>query len=457
MVSVTRPARWPRWARFAVTALAVLTVLAATAVVGYRVLAPAETAVSASQPYPDRPAAMPTRYGELTSAPLIVDGRLRVFADARRVWADAYVTGRTEMTPFWSYRRWPAEVAGVVAVEGSFEGAALVIVKFSDGMVVALNPRTGGVAWQDQARASERDRYVGRRTGGLTVYQPAGIFTARSSTDGSAVLVVAGGDQVIGYDPWFGERRWEHVFTENPGCHDIDWTGETTYVAKDSCAAPAVLRVFDAATGKLVGRWQAPGASVAPAEDANWFVEPISCVRGHSGCGLIRAAGVRNVITADQRESGMDGASTTIWRLNYDGTITPEPHARSDRPFLLGEALVELEPGGHGYVKAVERATKKELWRERAGKDPVVRVLAVGLLGVYVLTDDLHLVVLHPTTGVELSRTDLRKRGDERWVSGLVFVAGRFVAVERITRVNAADESDERYYFGPTPVVLAGV
>src|SRR5262245_39967721 len=107
MVSVTRPACWPRWVRFAVTALAVLVVLGATAVVGYRVLSPAETVSPATQPYPERPAATPKRYGELSSAPLIVDGRLRVYADARRVWADATLTSRSTSTPFWAYRRWP--------------------------------------------------------------------------------------------------------------------------------------------------------------------------------------------------------------------------------------------------------------------------------------------------------------------------------------------------------------
>ena len=103
-----RPAHWPRWARFVVTALAVVAVLGATAVVGYRVLAPAETTVEAQGPYPERPAAAPVRYGDLTAAPLIVDGRLRVYADARRVWADTTLTARTETTPYWAYRRWPA-------------------------------------------------------------------------------------------------------------------------------------------------------------------------------------------------------------------------------------------------------------------------------------------------------------------------------------------------------------
>jgi hypothetical protein len=439
-----------------VTALAVVAVLGATAVVGYRVLAPAETAVEAHGAYPERPAAAPVRYGQLTSAPLIVDGRLRVYADARRVWADATLTSRTETTPFWAYRRWPAEVAGVVAVEGNYEGVALVIVKFSDGVVVAINPRTGRVAWQDQARASVGEKYDGRRTGAATVYQPAGIFTARSSTDGGAVLVVAGGDQVIGYNPWTGKRRWEFTFAEHPGCHDTDWTGETTYVAKDSCAAPAALQVFDAATGKLLlQNWQPPGASAGPAEDANWYVEPISCTRGHSGCGLIRASGGRAVITAKEHYAGKAGTVGGVWRLNYDGTLTPEPHATGNRTFLQGETLIQNSGDDHGCVRAVERAgpTVREVWES---KECGLRLVAVDLLGAYAITSKLELVVLHPTLGVELSRTDLKERPEERWVPGFVHTAGRFVVVERTTG-GSPKESDDRYYAGGTPVVLAGV
>jgi hypothetical protein len=449
-----RPAHWPRWARFAITALAVVAVLGATAVVGYRVLAPAETAVGAQGTYPDRPAAEPVRYGELTSAPLIVDGRLRVFADARRVWADTALTSRTEVTPYWSYRRWPAEVAGVVAVEGSYEGVALVIVKFSDGMVVALNPRSGGIAWQDQARAGVEEGFDGRRTGAATVYQPAGIFTARSSSDGGAILVVSGGDEVIGYNPWTGKRRWEFTFTEHPGCHDTDWTGETTYVAKDSCAAPATLQVFDAATGKpLLQNWQPPGASAGPAEGANWFVEPASCARGHSGCGLIRGTAGQAVITAREHFTGKAGTTGAVWRLNYDGTLTPEPHATGNRSFLLGETLIQHPGDDYGYVRAVERVTGKPVW---TSKEHRLRLVAVGLLGAYAITWDLQLVVLHPTLGVELSRTDLRKNPKEKWYPGFVHAAGRFVAVERITGGPPA-ESDDRYFVGATPVVLAGV
>jgi hypothetical protein len=86
----------------------------------------------------------------------------------------------------------------------------------------------------------------------------------------------------------------------------------------------------------------------------------------------------------------------------------------------------------------------------------VRRLEAVGNFGVYAITLDLQLIVLHPTTGVELSRVDLRSRADERWVPGYVYVAGRFVAVERTTG-GVPGEPDDRFYLGATPVLLVGV
>jgi outer membrane protein assembly factor BamB len=433
-----------------VSVFAVLAALTASAVIGVRVFAPAETVVPATAPYPDRPAITATRYGELAAAPLIVDGRLRIFAEARRVWADTPITERSESTPYWSYRRWPAKVAGVVEVDSVAPGIAVVIVKYTDGMVVALDPHTGRPVWRDQARASERDRFEGRRTGAATVYQPAGLFTARSSSDGSPIVVVAGADQVLGYDPWTGRRVWEQVFTEHPGCHDTDWTGETTYVAKDSCAAPAVLQVFDAGTGRPVGKWQPPGASAGPAEEANWYAEPTSCVRGFSGCGLIRAAALPEVTSDVKLTAGLAGVPARIWRLNHDGTISPERYARTDHPFVLGETLVEEE--FTGQIHTISRLSGQVVWRTT---EPL-RLVAVNHTGVYAITRDYRLIVLHPVTGVELSRTDLRRNPGDEWKVGFVHVAGRFVAVERVTGAGSL-QTDEQYYYGVSPVVTAGV
>jgi hypothetical protein len=449
---LTRAAAWPRWARFSVIALTVVCVLGATGVVGYRVLRPAETAVEAKGAYPDRPAAEPIRYGELTSAPLIVDGRLRVYADGRRVWADTGLTSKTERTPFWSIRRWPAEVVGVVAVEGVYEGVALVIAKFSDGVVLAIDPKTGRIAWQDQARASQGEKYDGRRDGAATVWQPAGIFTSRASSDGGAVLVVAGADEAIGYNPWTGKRRWEFTFPEHPGCHDTDWTSETTYIVKDSCAAPAKLEVFDVATGKLLNTWQPPGASAGPADAANWFIEPMSCARGHSECGLVRASGGKTVLSFKERAERLAGDTGSVWRVYFDGTVTPEKEATGNRTFLWNEYLIQNSRDTHDVIRAVKRADGTVAWTSKPG----LKLVAVGQLGAYAIDDKLNLVVLHPTLGVELSRTDLKKEPGELWAPGLVHVAGRFVAVEKLTG-GPPSESDDRYFAGATPVVLAGV
>jgi outer membrane protein assembly factor BamB len=450
---LTRPATWPRWARFSVIALAVVCVLGATAVVGYRVLRPADSVVEAKAPYPDRPVAEPVRYGELTSAPLIVDGRLRVYAEAGRVWADTSLTSRTEATPFWSIRRWPAEVTGVVAVEGEYEGVALVIIKFSDGVVLAVIPNTGRIAWQDQARASEGETFDGRRTGAATVWRPAGIFTARSNIDGAAVVVVAGGDEVIAYNPWTGKRRWEHTFPEHPGCHDTDWTTETTYIAKDSCAAPAKLEVFDAATGEKLNTWTPPGASAGPADAANWYVEPMSCALGHSECGLVKASGAKSVLSVEDDFAGDPGSTGSVWRIDSAGSVTPEKFATGVRTYLWNQYLIQNSADTHYVVRAKNRATGETVW---TSKQSGLKLVAVGLRGVYAIDGNLNLVVLHPALGVELSRTDLKKLPDERWVPGLVHVAERFVAVERLTG-GSPKESDDRYFLGSTPVVLAGV
>ena len=41
----------------------------------------------------------------------MVEGRLRVYAEKWRVWADAPVGERYESTPYWAFRRWPAQVS----------------------------------------------------------------------------------------------------------------------------------------------------------------------------------------------------------------------------------------------------------------------------------------------------------------------------------------------------------
>ncbi len=245
-----RPASWPRGARQAVVMGAAVVLLAATAGVGYRVLAPAETLTAATDPYPAQAEqARSERYGNLAAAPLILDGRLRVYAEKRRVWADTPVTAKMLVTPFWAYRRWPAELVGLAGAE-QLGQPPIVVSLWSDGGVVALDGTSGRIAWR--TRVEPGGRYEGRRTGSRTVYEPAGLLTAASSTDSRPVVLVSRAGQVRAYDPWSGQQRWERRIGGDAGCHD-EWTAPTAYLNLDTCARPPVLEITDVATGRRAG------------------------------------------------------------------------------------------------------------------------------------------------------------------------------------------------------------
>src|SRR5687768_17502852 len=89
-----RPSRLSRRLRRALTSLLVVVILVAVAMTTYRTLRPAEMLNRTGGPLPSPEVAESIQYGELRSAPLIVEGRLRVYAEARRVFADTPVTAR---------------------------------------------------------------------------------------------------------------------------------------------------------------------------------------------------------------------------------------------------------------------------------------------------------------------------------------------------------------------------
>jgi hypothetical protein len=182
----------------------------------------------------------------------------------------------------------------------------------------------------------------------------------------------------------------------------------------------------------------------------------MSCARGHSECGLLKATGGKTVLSIKEGFERLVGDTGGVWRVNSNGAVTPEQWATGNRTFLSnGQStaiLIQNAGDDSGVVWALNRTTGIPVWHSKAG----LRLVAVGRLGAYAIDENLYLVVLHPTRGVELSRTDLKKVPDERWVPGLVHVADRFVAVERLTG-GSPQEPDDRYFLGSTPVVLAGV
>lgn len=460
--------------RLTTGAVAVVLALAALGI-GYRVLAPAETLTPAVRPYPAEPAVAMTRPGAIADSPLIVDSRLRVYADKARVWADLPVGHTTQMSPFWAYRRWPAQVVGVAAV--SVDARHVVVTRWSDGDVVAIDARTGRVAWRASGPTPPVDHFDGRRTGASVVYEPAGLFTSRAA-GGRPVLVVAGQEQVRAYDPGTGAELWA---ADQEFCPDVAFTGRSTYVTLDSCRGGTELTVRDAATGRTLGDWRprtatadprperptggdgpvdgvgvpvrggsrpllraspapTPTASASPGDSGvgveGWLeVMPFGCAVGRSECALLQ---VRR------------GAGTARWRLEQDGAFVPEPHARSVADIPIGDALVQSRDDD--YVALVDRATGERRWVVPLNGE----VLTADADGVYVLTPWFALVTLDPATGRPMRLVNLRRQDDrdKEWIPGYVYARDGFLAVERLTgRVGG----DDRYYFHKLPVIIASV
>jgi outer membrane protein assembly factor BamB len=384
-------------------ALAVAGVLAATGLAAYRVFAPAEVSALASGPYPAAPAAQPGVIGSIAAAPLIVDGRLRVYAATRQVRADGPVDARTQRTPYWSYRRWPAQVVGVVAV------GTTVVSRWSDGDLVALDGRTGRISWRSSGRLPKATGYDGGTTGASTVYAPVGMTTA-----GGRVIVRDAG-QVRAFDAMTGRVLWRTNATECDGFTTVGgW-----YVVP--CGIP---RFYELATGQPVN-WAPPGTG------AGFAIEPVSCDVALSECAGIRTNSggvVRGWLVEEPvpvAASGLNASNSTV----------------------VGDVVVAV---GNGEVVARSARDNTEIWRWR-GNTNIVEQLPVETGAVHLLTGDRQLVTLDPATGRERSRFVLAY-GRERthWVPGHVAVRDGFVTVERMAPSGGPED-----YFSVVPIIIA--
>lgn len=413
-----------RGAWWGVVAVAAAVALAATALVAYRVFAPAEVLTLAAKRYPDPGGtASPGVLGTLTGAPLIVDGRLRVFAAPRQVRAEQPVDARTRRTPFWSYRRWPQQLVGVVAVD------ATVVSHWSDGELVALEAATGRIAWRAAGPAVQHE-YAGRGTGAGTVYAPPALLSAVGA-DGRPVLVVTGAQQRAAYDPTTGRELWRDRLDGR--CRGNEFTTTTgRLVGVDRCARPQVVEFVDVATGASLGRWRPDGAGPTLAA---W---PVGCRIGRSACPAMRTD---------------DGATTRGWLFEAAARPSePVPAAALDDP---GATLVDgtvVVPDGSGVVGR-SAGTGAEAWRWAAGGP--VRLLAVQPGRVHLLTSSKELVTLDAADGRERSRFRLTYgRDPTRWSPGYAYGANGYLAVERLTEPVRPEADDRRYYLGIQPVIF---
>lgn len=413
---------FPTGRRRVVTALAAVLAVGVAAAIVYRVLAPAEVSTVARGAYPAAASPPVGVIGRLPVAPLIVDGRLRVYAGTRQLYADQPVDGKHRVTPFWSYRRWPAKLVGVLA-----SGATLVS-RWSDGTVVALDARTGRVAWRaDGPEPGPVPKP--RRTFASTVWDPAGLHVTRTA-DGRAVLVAAGERQVGGYALADGRQLWR---VDVPGrCRtDVGTTATGELIGVDACAMPTTVEFRDAATGAVRAHWLPPGGGRGLA------VTPLGCADGHSECRGLRTDGKGD----DPGQGWLVGAGEPVAAPALDGADAQ----------LAGERVV----GSTGGVLTGRSArTGEELWRRAdLGR---VRIIATQPGRVHLLTERNDLVTLDPSTGAERSRfpMDIGRDGIA-WVPGRAYAADGYLALERVREDATADSDDQAYFLMAEPVLLA--
>jgi hypothetical protein len=292
--------------------LLALVVAAGAALTGWRVLGPAEVLDPATTPYPAAASPAPGVLGRTNVAPLIVDGRIRVYAAERQVKADAPADAKALMTARWSFRRWPEQLAGVVA------SGTTVVSRWSDGELVAIDARTGSIRWRAPGPAA--GDFQGHRTGAQTVWAPPGLHV------GAGAVVVSGGGSQAAYELSSGTRRW----TAREACPD----GFTTAGGHLVCPTG----VLNLTTGAAVESWAGAGPYTS-----------LGCDVAASNCAAVRDSAGQGWLTdtpAPRRAAVLDDLDSTAVRNPAGAVAVPgRPDAQ-----VLGASngnLVLLRPDRH--------------------------------------------------------------------------------------------------------------
>ncbi|MGC5050315.1 PQQ-binding-like beta-propeller repeat protein [Micromonospora sp. DT48] len=411
------------WAgrRRIVAAATAVAVAATVGVIAYRVLAPAEVSTPAQEGYPQRSTPTVGVTGRLPVAPLIVDGRLRVYAAPRQVYADQPVDSRSRNTPYWSFRRWPASLDAVVA------SGTTVVSRWSDGQLVALDARTGRVAWRAEGPPPASERTT-RRTGTAVVWQPSGLSLG-TTADGRQVVLTSGAGEVRAVDLADGGTLWQAAV--DSGCREPVGTGPGgRLLTVDECAGPAVVEFRDVATGVVTARWRPLGAG------DELTATLIGCGPGGAGCAALRTAGPG------------DG-SAQGWLLGPDEPVQL-PELDGPGTELVDDTVVNMVDGvlvGRVVPDGGER------WRVEIGPG---RLIAVQPGRVHVLTEANELVTLDPATGARLSGFVLDIGADGTgWAPGQAYAADGYLVLERLRRPVDPDGDDQRYYLTAEALIVA--
>lgn len=416
------------WTRRAVLSAFALVLLIASGFIVWRVLRPTEVVTAAVDAYPGVEETSPGPAGALISAPLIVDGRIRVYADKRQIRSDDQPAFKYEKSPFWSYRRWPEELVGVVHPQTASDGVPVIAGSWTDGQLVALDGRKGTVLWRADAEVLGAG-YDGRRTGSSVVWSPTGLLTGVAD---QPVIVTVGDGSVSVFGSSDGRRLWT---AQTPICLAQAFTASGALIAPDSCIGPHALIRYDLASG---ARTEHPFRGF----NDKLTVTPLGCRLGRSECG-----GVRMLQVPDR---------TAAWLITPDGFID-SPALASVTASLAGTTVVDSPLGETTDTRAIvgrDPRTGASLWT--FSRNSAMRLIAATPERVLMLGSDLVLTALDPATGRIVSTDSVALKQDrDPYAIGSVYAAGPYVAIERLKPKADATGTDDEYYYNARPVLLA--
>jgi outer membrane protein assembly factor BamB len=416
------------WARRALLSALVLVLLVASGIIVWRVLRPTEVVTEAVSAYPQADAASPGPVGALISAPLIVDGRIRVYADKRQIRADDEPAYKYEKSPFWSYRRWPEQLIGVVHPQTAADGVPMIVGSWSDGELIALDGRTGAVLWRADGEVLGEE-YDGRRTGSSVVWTPAGLLTGVGDRP---VVVTAGDGRVSVFSSADGARLWS---AQTPICWEQAFTASGALFAPDTCVGPHALIRFDLTTGE---RTEEPFHGF----NDRLTVTPLGCRIGRSECGGVRMQQQPN--------------RTAAWLLTPEGIVESRALA-TPTASLAGTIVIDSPLDDVTRTRAIvgrDARTGESLWTY--SQSAAMRLIATTPERVLLLSESLVLTALDPASGRVISSNSIALKQDrDPYAIGPVYATGPYVAIERLKPQADPTGADDEYYYNARPVLLA--